>query len=139
MNSFAFFDELSKLAWPSRVQNAKVQQKVDSHFSATAGPGRWDQFLKNIRSQAYVDRLGKHPGADSELLQHAQAMHDLSRGNTVGKVYSARLPGKSYEIKGLPDGSLGCTCGDWRFRGSLSPGYACKHIRAHRAGQKRAS
>ena len=39
----------------------------------------------------------------------------------------------SNEIREIPEG-LGCTCPDWRFNGSIKPGYKCKHVQAHQAG-----
>jgi hypothetical protein len=144
----AFQDELTKIAgirdfWENfldvfRSDDKKVQRKVDYQFSHKAGPDKWDKLVKNVRDQKFVDALSKHPDSDDTLAQHAQSMHDLSRGKPKGKVYSSRLPGRSYEIRSLGGDKLGCTCPDWRFKGSVNPGYECKHIRAHREGKVKA-
>lgn len=143
----AFGDELEKISglrdlWQGfldifRSEDKKIQRRVDYHFSPKAGPEKWDKFAKNVRDQKFVNQVAKHEGADPKLKQHAQSMHDLSQGKTEGKVWSSRLPGRSYEIKKLPEG-LGCTCPDWRFKGSINPGYECKHIRAYKDGKVKA-
>jgi len=38
----------------------------------------------------------------------------------------------------LSDGSLGCTCPDWRYVGTMKPKYKCKHILAYEAGKVKA-
>lgn len=140
----AFADELQKIAglgdlWQKfldvfRTKEDKVNRRVEYHFSPRAGKDRWDKFLRNVRSTEFVDQLSKHPEADGKLVMHAQAMHALSRAPTIDKIQSEKLPGQTYEVKRLPSGDFGCTCNDWRFKGSINPGYECKHIKAHRAG-----
>lgn len=145
----AFGDELSKMAgikdwWQSFIrlfrpsekapEKSKADRMADYHFSPRAGDDKWDKLLKNVRSPTYVEAIIKHPSADPKLIQHVKSMHQMARGFTVGKIRSSRLRGRSYEIKEIP-GGLACTCPDWRFRGSVNPGYECKHIKAHRAGK----
>lgn len=144
----AFGDELCKIAgfgdlWGRftdlfRSQDAKVDRRVDYHFSPKAGSDKWGKFVRNVEDPDFVNRITKHPDADAKLIQHAKSMHDLSQGKTVGKIQSSRLPGRSYEIKEVP-GGLACTCPDWRFKGSIDPGYECKHIQAHQVGRLRAA
>ncbi len=122
-----------------RVPDEKAKRRVEYHFSPKAGSDKWNKFAKNIRDPNFVERLSKHPDADSTLITHAKALHGLSRSPTVGKIKSSRLPGRTYEIRDLGGGNLGCTCNDWRFKGSLSPGYECKHIRAHKQGKAQAN
>jgi hypothetical protein len=143
----AFSDELTKIAglrdvWQNfldlfRGPGDKAQRRVEYHFSPKAGTDRWRKFVRNVRDPSFIDQLAKHPDSDPKLLQHAKAMHELSRGTPVDKIQSARLPGRSYEIRGTAS-ALACTCPDWRFKGSVNPGYECKHILAHRQGQVRA-
>ena len=137
----AFGDELSKIAglssWVSN-EGRKAVLRLDYHFSPKAGPDRWVKFLKNVADPTYLQTLVDHPLADNALIQHATSLHDLSKGQTVGKVYSAQLPGRSYEIKKLSDGSLGCTCPDWRYVGTMKPKYKCKHILTYEAGKVKA-
>jgi hypothetical protein len=132
-------DVLGKITDLFRSEESKAKRRVDYHFSPKAGPEKWDKFLKNVRSKDFVKLIQDNPLADEQLKAHAASLHALSRSKTVGKVESAKLPGMKYEIRELPDGSLGCTCPDWRFVGSLKPGYECKHIRAFKEGKTKAA
>lgn len=143
----AFEDELEKISgvrdlWQRfldlfRSQGARVQRRLDYHFSPSAGTDKWDKLVRNSGDVDFVKALAKHELADDKLVLHSQSMHDLSKGKPVGKIQSSTRPGKSYEIRSIPSG-LGCQCNDWRYKGSVNPGYECKHIRAHRAGKVRA-
>lgn len=138
LEKIGFFNELwTRIRKAFSNEDEKTKQRVDYFFSPKAGPDKWDKFSLNVGSQAFVDQLASHPGADPTLVQHAQALHNLAKGKTVGKIYSSTLPGKSYEIKETAQGTA-CTCPDWRFVGTLTPGYKCKHIKAHEAGLARA-
>ena len=119
------------------TRSPKVQQRIDYHFSPKAGPDKWDKLVRNARSPEFVQALEQHPDADPKLIQHARSMHDLSRGKTLGKIRSTRLVGRSYEIRKTPEG-MACTCPDWRFVGSVTPGYECKHIEAFKGGRTEA-
>jgi hypothetical protein len=143
----AFEDELCKIAgfkdlWERftdlfRSQEGKAERRVDYHFSPKAGTDKWSKFLRNVEDKRFVNKIQNHPDADEKLQLHTQSMFDLAKGKTVGKVQSSRLHGKSYEIRKVPNG-LACTCPDWRFKGSINPGYECKHIKAHRSGKTKA-
>ena len=155
----AFYDELTKMAgigdlWHKLLhffrsktgigrmfgkeeepkEKSKAILLAEYHFSPKAGDDKWDKFVKNVRDPKFVEAIASHPQADRKLVQHTKSMYEMSRGPTVGKVKSFRLPGRSYEVKKIP-GGLACTCPDWRFKGSVNPGYECKHIRAYRAGK----
>lgn len=142
----AFSDELEKIAglrdlWQRfldlfRSEDTKVQRRVDYHFSPKAGVDRWDKLVRNAQDQKFVNALRSNDQADDKLVMHAQSMHDLAVGQPVGKIESSTLPGRKYEIRKTPRG-LACQCNDWRFKGSVNPGYECKHIRAFREGKVR--
>jgi hypothetical protein len=144
----AFEDELEKIAflgglWQKfldifRSGDSKARRRSDYHFSDQAGSDKWNKFTQNVGDKKFVDYVKAHPDSDPTLALHAQSMHDLSKGEVQGKIMSSRLPGRSYEIRTLPGGSLGCTCADWRFKGSVNPGYECKHVRAHKQGGTKA-
>jgi hypothetical protein len=142
----AFRDELTKIAGfastlvallGEKKPTEREQQRVEHFFSPKAGGDKWDRFVRWTHSPGFVKQLKTHPESDEKLLLHALSMHQLQRGRPVGKVKSSTTPGKSYEIRKLPNG-LGCTCPDWRFKGSVNPGYRCKHIRAHEKGKAKA-
>lgn len=140
----AFSDELEKIAgWKSlwqrfvdvfRTEDDKTQRRVNLHFDPKTVDTKWDKFLVRVGDPSYYKRFVRHPAVDEKLKLHAESMHNLQRANTLGKIQSSRLPGRSYEIRELPDGTLGCTCPDWRFKGSVNPGYECKHIKAFKRG-----
>lgn len=141
-------DELTKIAllgniWQSfldifRGERAKFKRRVDYFFSPKAGKDKWEKLEKNVRSQEFVDQVKDHKLSDDKLKLHVQSMHELSRGKPAGKIESSRLPGKTYEIRKI-SGGLGCTCPDWRFKGTVNPGYECKHIKALKAGKKKSA
>ena len=145
----AFSDELTKIAFfgemwqrfldlfrrKEDVTTRRVKRRVDYHFSPRAGGERWNKFVRNTSDKEFVNQVKKHPLSDEKLNLHAASMHDLTKGRVVAKIRSSRVPGKSYEVKKLPGGRLGCTCNDWRFKGSVNPLHDCKHIKAFRAGK----
>jgi len=146
----AFADELEKTAFLGKLwrgflsligsdepEKAKTKNRVDHLFSPKAGPEKWDKFSQRIKSPEYLRQVTEHPSADPKLVQHATSMHDMTNGQTIGKIRSERLTGRSYEIKKMTDG-LGCTCPDWRYKGSVTPGYECKHVKAFKAGRVKA-
>lgn len=144
---YAFSEEMQKIAgfgeWWQRVldffrgEDTKSKRRVDYFHSGKAGKDRWNKFPRDVASEGYLKQLKKHEKTDDKLKLHATSMHELSKGKVVGKIQSSRLPGRTYEIKKI-SGGLGCTCNDWRFKGSVTPGYACKHIRAYKEGKLRA-
>jgi len=144
----AFSDELEKIAglgdlWQGfldlfRSKDEKIQRRVDYHFSPNSSSDKWRKLVNNAADPKFVKALATHPDADDKLILHAKSMGDLTNAPPVGKVKSSTLPGKSYEIRKLPGGRLGCQCGDWRYKGSINLGYECKHIRAYKAGKDKA-
>jgi len=134
----AFVDELQKIAylhgtWErvadlTAADHRKQERRVNYFFSDRAGPDKWDKFSRNIKSPEFLQQLVNHEGVDDKLKTHAEAMHALANGEIVEKVQSTSKPGLTYEVRRMGNGNLGCTCNDWRFRGSVAPGYKCKHI-----------
>ena len=126
----AFFDELDKIAGRQYdPQVEKARQRATYFMSPKARDTRWGYLMNHISSRPFVDQLLKSRRPDAKLKQYVESMHGLTLGMVVGKVDSSSGKGAAYEIKQLPDGRLGCTCGDWQYRGSVTPGYECKHIR----------
>lgn len=102
-------------------------------FLESDDPGKWDQFPTLTKNPGFVRQLAKADGSDKKLVQHAKAMYGLQHGKTVANVEGTT--GKIYDVRKAPSGKLACTCNDWRFRGSVSPGYECKHIQAYKQGK----
>lgn len=136
----AFFREL----WEKAVdffggEKRRAQRRVDYHFSDKTGPEKWQHFPRNSTSSEFVKKIKDDPRADDKLKMHAQSLYDLSKGPTVTKVESSKGSGKKYEVKRMPGGGMGCTCNDWRYKGSVTPGYECKHIKAAKVGLTKAA
>lgn len=131
----AFWDELEKISAerPGGV-SPRTWRNVEYQFSEKAGPERWDKLVQRASNPLFVDAMITHPMTDERLAKHVQSMHALAKGTTIAKIRSSTSPSKSYEVRKTKDGT-GCTCPDWRFRGSVNPGYECKHIRAAKSGQ----
>ncbi len=144
----AFTEELTKIAtmgelWQRfldifRADKERDARRVEYHFSPKAGFDKWTKLPRNAQSAGFVAALEGHPAADAKLIRHVKALHALSKGRVLGKIQSARLPGRTYEVKQTPVG-MACTCPDWRYVGSVTPGYECKHIQAYKEGRVKAS
>jgi len=139
----AFEDEITKIAglrelWRRvtdffRPKEERVQRKVDYFFSPRAGADKWTKLLTQVKDPTFVDAFVRNPLADDKLRMHVQSMHSLAKGKPVSKIKSKSLPGKTYEVRELSGGGLGCQCNDWKFRGSVNPGYECKHIKEYKS------
>ena len=140
----SFGDELEKLAilaqlW-DRLQDVfssekrKAKRDVAQHLKSK-DPAKWDLFVANAaNSPEFLKALERNEGAPAKDVLHAKRMAALNQGSPVGDVESASSPGIKYQVRGIPGGDFACTCGDWRYKGSVNPGYECKHIRAHKQG-----
>lgn len=121
------------------IAEQRAERRVEYHFSPKASSDKWRKLVSNAGDPKFIEALSRHPDADEKLILHAQSMGQLAKAKPVGKIKSSTLPGKTYEIRDLGGGRLGCQCGDWRYKGSVTPGYECKHIKAHKAGMERAA
>lgn len=130
----ALWDRLRDIVYPKA---RKAKKDVQEHFSSE-DPKKWDQFVAKSPDSEFLRQLEKNKQTDPKLLLHARQMGNLKTGPTLGTVISSSGPG-SYEIKSLPNGMVGCTCNDWRFKGSVTPGYKCKHIKAYEQGLSKAA
>ena len=113
----------------------RAKKDVAEHFKTEQGPEKWDQFVAHAaNSDEFIKQLQRSKSSDDKLVLHATSMGALQKAPTVGEVESEKGSGTKYQIRKLPDGNFACTCGDWRYKGSVHPGYACKHIKAHKQG-----
>jgi hypothetical protein len=122
-----------------RTEDERSKRRVNFLLSDKKDPGRWESLPRNASSTGFVKAVGEDPRADTKLKKHVQSLHDLSKSPTVAKIDSSSKSGRSYEVKQLPGGRLGCTCNDWRFKGTVDPSHKCKHIRAFEAGMSKAA
>lgn len=131
-----FYDEMAKIA---AISSASAKRRANYLFSPRASKERWRTVPRNAASEDYVTAIEASDKADDKLKKHVRSMFLLSHGRTVAKVPSSKGGGKTYEVKDLGNGEYGCTCPDWRYRGSVTPGYECKHIRGVKAGKSKAA
>lgn len=97
---------------------------------------KWDQMVAlATESPEFIRQLGRQKKVDPKLIVHVKSMREMNLGDTVAQVDSASSPGRKYEVKQLESGGFGCTCNDWRYKGSVNPSYECKHIRAFKQGK----
>lgn len=126
-------------AWRSvgdffRREPAK-QRNAAADFLASEDPDRWQGFLAKVDNPEFVRQLGRVKDVDPKLVAHAQNLHAMKKAPVVHNIEGAS--GKKYDIKKMPGGSLSCTCRDWHFRGTVNPGYECKHIKAYKEGKEK--
>ena len=116
-----------------RPEARKAKKDVAEHYESERP--NWDLFIaRAANSQDFIKQLKRSKKAPDKDLLHAVSMAALDKGPTLGEIESESNPGVKYQIRKIPGDTFACTCNDWRFKGSVNPGYECKHIRAHRKG-----
>jgi hypothetical protein len=105
----SFTDEMRKIAF---VAN-KPTEKADAHFIEEVKD--WGVFEKNLKAKGFQKAVLGHPEADAKLKRYVKNFGGyLNSKDILGKV-SSRTGFKSYTIKKLPNGRLGCNCKDWQY------------------------
>jgi len=122
-----------------RTEDERSTRRVNFLLGEKKDPGRWASLPRNASSSGFVKALSSDSRADPKLKRHVTALHDLSKAPTVSKIDSSSKSGRTYEVKQLPGGKLGCTCNDWRFKGTVNPSHKCKHIKAFEQGLAKAA
>ena len=138
MDLRAFYDELAKMAELTASQQ-KARQQVRYFHSPKPGEWRWNYLMQHVGSPEFRDQMMASRRTDELLARHVDSLHQLVTGKVLDAIESSKGRGLRYEIKQLADGRLGCTCNDWRYVGSVHPGYECKHIRQFRQNAARAA
>jgi hypothetical protein len=116
-----------------RPESRKAKKHVEEHYDSETPD--WNLFVARAsNSEDFIKQLKRSKKAPEKDLLHAVQMAALDKGPTLGEVESESTPGVKYQVRKLPNDAYGCTCNDWRFKGSVNPDYECKHIIAHRKG-----
>ncbi len=110
-------------------KNMKDHQRSIDSLHKEESKDKWDSFADKAKDSSFVDAVKNDPRSDDKLKMHVARLNDLHNGNQVASIRGSR--GKSYTVTKLPNGDFGCSCNDWRYKGSVTPGYKCKHIREH--------
>ena len=119
----SFTYELCKIALKA-TPKSRAQTAATKHFES-ADPN-WHAFEKNLKLKTFQQVVAGHPQADEKLKKYV----DNYGGYLLSKKTTARVvgdSGKTYVVKELPGGRMGCNCGNWQYRRSVDGG-DCKHI-----------
>lgn len=102
------------------------KDRADDHFERAVPD--WSGFEKNLQRPGFRKAVKTHPYADEKLQRYVDNFGGyVGSQKVIGKVSSRTEPDKSYEIRKLPGGRLGCGCKDWQFKHSHR-GTDCDHI-----------
>jgi hypothetical protein len=116
-------------------KNMKKHQKTIDSLHSTEGKESWDNFANKTKDSSFVEAVKKDPRSGEKLKMHVDRLNQMHSGKEVANISGSG--GKSYTVSVLPTGDYGCSCNDWRYKGSVNPGYACKHIKEYKMRKKR--
>ena len=103
---------------------SRATTMAQEHFDSV--DPNWKTFEKNLKLKSFQQVVAGHPQADEKLKKYV----DNFGGYLLSKRVTAKVTGdsgKTYTVKELPGGRLGCNCGNWQYRRSVDGG-DCKHI-----------
>ena len=109
--------------------NMKGHQKSIDSLHSTETPKKWDDFAAKAKDPSFVKAVKNDPRSDGKLIMHAERLSELHKGKPVAQVQGNK--GTTYKVTKLASGDYGCTCNDWRYKGSVKVGYKCKHIKEY--------
>lgn len=108
---------------------SKADRKVSAHLQAEKQDKKWLSFNRSLKNPVFQQSAAAHPDADAKLKKYVENYGALVQSKEiVGRVKSTTTPSKTYTLKKLPGGRVGCTCKDWQFIHSIN-GTDCKHIK----------
>ena len=105
------------------------QKSIDS-LHKEESKSKWDNFADRTKDPSFVKAVKNDPRSNDKLKMHAESLNKLYNGKVVGSVRGSK--NRTYNIINLGNGRYGCTCGDWKYKGSVNPGYECKHITTYK-------
>ena len=115
----------------------RKQMQEAKEFVSSSNKGKWDELPEKLKNPAFVRQVRASWGTDNKLKTHVKSLSDLNKSKSVTKITGSK--GTEYTIKSLGNGAYGCTCKDWKYKGSVNPGYECKHIKAFKEGKTKVS
>ena len=114
-------------------KNMKDHQKDLDSLHKEESADKWKNFGDKTKDKSFVQAVKNDPRSSKKLKMHAESLNSMHNSKTVATVKGKR---GSYQIKHMGTGVYGCTCNDWKYKGSVNPGYKCKHIREYIARKK---
>ncbi len=124
--------KLSSLTNPT-----KAELKAEAHFGVDKKD--WKDFEKTLRGSGFQKAILNHPKSDEKLQKYVKNFGAYLRAkDVVTSIPSRSKATKSYKIKKLPSGRMGCGCRDWQYVHSVN-GTDCDHIKAVKAMKQKLS
>lgn len=105
----------------------KKHQNTIDNLHSKESKKHWDEFSDKAKDKDFVKAVNNDPRSDDKLKMHVKRLNEMHEGKPTAQISGSR--GKTYSITKMPSGDFGCTCNDWRYKGSVNPGYKCKHIK----------
>lgn len=110
-------------------KNMKKHQTAIDSLHKEESKQKWDDFADRAKDKDFVKAVKNDPRSDDKLKLHTERLHQLHTSKPVASITGNK--GKTYSVTKLPTGDYACSCNDWRYKGSVTPGYRCKHIREY--------
>lgn len=104
----------------------KPESRAEAHLLSEKKD--WKSFERDLGSKKFRQAVLGAAEADPKLKKYVRVFGALkSSKDVVAEIKGSS--GKTYQVKDLHNGRLGCTCRDWQFIHSVKGG-DCKHIKA---------
>ncbi len=116
------------------IKLATIKDDVNSHFDKKKD---WPKFISKLKSKKFRQEASAHPKADDKLRNFITNVTKHQTGEIIHHAPSSSGM-KTYDIKKHPDGSMTCSCEDYKYKQSAING-TCKHIEKFKGIEKRAS
>lgn len=110
-------------------KDMKKHQKTIDSLHKEESKQKWDDFADKAKDKDFVKAVKNDPRSDDKLKLHTERLHQHHNSKQLAVVSGNK--GKTYAVTRLPSGDFGCSCNDWRYKGSVTPGYRCKHIKEY--------
>ena len=104
------------------------QSKIDA-LHQEESKEKWDSFADSAKDPNFVKAVKNDPRSDDKLKMHTERLHDLHNSAPLAQIQGTK--GKTYSVSKIGPNDYACTCNDWRYKGSVNPGYKCKHIKEY--------
>lgn len=115
-------------------KDMKKHQSTIDNLHSEESKKHWDEFSDKAKDKSFVKAVNNDPRSDEKLKMHVKRLNEMHEGKQMAQISGSN--GKVYIVSKLPSGDFGCTCNDWRYKGSVNPGYRCKHIKEFIARSK---
>jgi hypothetical protein len=116
-----------KLLMKLAFKITKPETKAEIHFMSEKPD--WKAFEKNLRNGKFREAVLKAEQSDPVLKRYVKNFGGYKASKDEVARITSKDSGKTYVVKDLHTGRLGCNCGDWQYKHSAHGG-DCKHIKS---------